>query len=70
MMYDCMVGDSTLFHRTDMVDAAWIAAQPIIETWAANPPTDMPNYPAGTWGPAAAEDMMRRDAHNWQIPVA
>ena len=44
MMYDCMMGDSTLFHRTDMVDAAWIAAQPIIETWAARPPTDMPNY--------------------------
>src|SRR5580698_631070 len=38
MLYDCMIGDSTLFHRTDMVDAAWKAAQPIIDGWAAHPP--------------------------------
>jgi glucose-6-phosphate 1-dehydrogenase len=66
MLYDCMVGDSTLFHRTDMVDAAWKAAQPIIDGWAANPPTDFPNYAPGEWGPPAAE-LITRDGHTWWV---
>src|SRR6516165_12402878 len=54
MLYDCMVGDATLFHRSDMVDAAWEAAQPILDAWENNKPKDFPNYEAGTWGPKAA----------------
>ena len=38
LLYDCMVGDSTLFHRSDMVEAAWEAAQPILDAWGNNPP--------------------------------
>jgi glucose-6-phosphate 1-dehydrogenase len=67
MLYDCMVGDSTLFHRTDMVDAAWKAAQPIIDGWSAHPPVDFPNYAPGEWGPAAAQDLITRDGHNWWV---
>jgi glucose-6-phosphate 1-dehydrogenase len=65
LLYDCMVGDSTLFHRSDMVQAAWEAAQPILDTWGNNPPKDFPNYAAGTWGPAAADELMARDQHRW-----
>ncbi|MBV9489827.1 MAG: glucose-6-phosphate dehydrogenase [Verrucomicrobia bacterium] len=65
LLYDCMVGDATLFHRTDMVDAAWTAAQPILDAWGNNPPKDFPDYAAGTWGPAAADDLMARDHHRW-----
>jgi glucose-6-phosphate 1-dehydrogenase len=65
LLFDCMVGDATLFHRTDMVEAAWEAAQPILDAWANHPPGDFPNYPAGSWGPAAADELMARDGHRW-----
>jgi glucose-6-phosphate 1-dehydrogenase len=65
LLYDCMVGDATLFHRSDMVDAAWEAAQPILDAWGNHPPTDFPNYAAGTWGPPAADDLLARDQHRW-----
>jgi glucose-6-phosphate 1-dehydrogenase len=65
LLYDCMVGDSTLFHRSDMVDAAWEAAQPILDAWAGHPPSDFPNYEAGTWGPKTADELMARDQHKW-----
>ena len=63
MVYSCMVGDPTLFSRTDLVETAWRIAQPIMDTWAANPPKDFPNYPAGTWGPQVASDLIESD-HN------
>ena len=65
LLYDCMVGDSTLFHRTDMVEAAWKVAQPILDYWNAHPPVDFPNYPSGEWGPPAAQELMSRDNHTW-----
>jgi glucose-6-phosphate 1-dehydrogenase len=63
-----MVGDSTLFHRSDMVEAAWEAAQPILDAWGNNPPKDFPNYAAGSWGPAAADELLERDVHKWWYP--
>jgi glucose-6-phosphate 1-dehydrogenase len=68
LLYDCMVGDSTLFHRSDMVEAAWEAAQPILDAWGNNPPKDFPNYAAGSWGPAAADELLERDVHKWWYP--
>ena len=65
LLYDCMVGDSTLFHRTDMVEAAWKVADPILDAWGNNPSKDFPNYAPGTWGPPAAELLMKRDNHEW-----
>jgi glucose-6-phosphate 1-dehydrogenase len=68
LLYDCMIGDATSFHRADMIDAAWRIATPILEVWAALPPTDFPNYAAGTWGPAAAEALIARDGRAWFQP--
>ncbi|HUB66928.1 MAG TPA: glucose-6-phosphate dehydrogenase [Candidatus Methylacidiphilales bacterium] len=65
LLYDCMVGDSTLFHRTDMVEAAWKVAQPILDGWQEHPPTDFPNYASGDWGPPAAQELISRDNHTW-----
>jgi len=65
LLYDCMVGDGSLFHRSDMVEAAWEAASPILEAWKNNPPTDFPNYASGTWGPEAATHLLERDGHHW-----
>jgi glucose-6-phosphate 1-dehydrogenase len=64
MLYSCMIGDPTLFSRTDLVETAWRVAQPLIDSWQATP-ADFPNYPAGTWGPKAAFDLIERDGRRW-----
>jgi glucose-6-phosphate 1-dehydrogenase len=69
LLYDCMVGDGTLFHRTDMVDASWKIATPILTAWAASPPADFPNYPAGSWGPAEADRFIQIDRRSWSTPA-
>jgi glucose-6-phosphate 1-dehydrogenase len=68
LLYDCMIGDSTLFHRTDMVEAAWKIATPILDVWKSLPPRDFPNYAAGSWGPAAADLLLERDGRRWWNP--
>lgn len=69
LLYDCMMGDSTLFQRADMVEAGWAAVQPALDVWNALPPRDFPNYAAGTWGPEAADELLRREGREWRNPV-
>jgi glucose-6-phosphate 1-dehydrogenase len=68
LLYDCMMGDPTLFHRADMVEAAWKIATPILDLWASLPARDFPNYAAGSWGPAAADQLIQRDGRDWSKP--
>jgi glucose-6-phosphate 1-dehydrogenase len=70
LLYDCMMGDSTLFQRADMVEAAWAVVQPILDVWNALPPRDFPNYAAGAWGPAQADELLRREGREWSNPTA
>jgi glucose-6-phosphate 1-dehydrogenase len=66
LIYDCMIGDATLFQRADNVEAGWQAVQPILDAWANNPPKDFPNYVAGGTGPAAADELLARDGRAWR----
>jgi glucose-6-phosphate 1-dehydrogenase len=66
LLLDAMLGDATLFAHRDGVEATWSTITPILEKWEKNPPTDLPNYPAGTWGPKAADDLLRRDGREWR----
>ena len=66
LIYDCMIGDATLFQRADTVEAGWKAVQPILDTWANNPPQDFPNYVAGSDGPTAADELLARDRSAWR----
>jgi glucose-6-phosphate 1-dehydrogenase len=68
LLYDSMIGDSTLFHRADMVEEAWRIATPIVDVWASLPARDFPNYAAGSWGPAAADALIQRDGRQWWLP--
>jgi glucose-6-phosphate 1-dehydrogenase len=65
LLYDCMAGDSTLFHRTDMVEAAWRIATPVLDAWRSLPAPEFPNYPAGSWGPESADELIRQDGRRW-----
>jgi glucose-6-phosphate 1-dehydrogenase len=66
LLYDCMMGDATLFQRADMVEAAWSVVQPILDVWKALPPRNFPNYGAGTWGPPEAAELMARSGRGWR----
>jgi len=68
LLYDAMTGDTTLFHRADMVEAAWRIATPILDVWGSIPPRDFPNYAAFSWGPAAADELIKRDNRSWRNP--
>ena len=65
LLYDCMLGDATLFQRADMVEAGWDVVAPIIDVWKALPPRNFPNYPAGSWGPEEADRLIQADGHEW-----
>ncbi len=65
LLYDCMLGDATLFQREDMVETAWGVVAPIQDVWEALPPRKFPNYAAGTWGPAEADELLERDKRHW-----
>jgi glucose-6-phosphate 1-dehydrogenase len=66
LLYDCMLGDSTLFHRSDMVEAGWCVVTPILDVWQALAPRSFPNYAANTWGPKEADELIQRDGRRWR----
>ena len=65
LLYDCMLGDATLFQRSDMVESAWQIVGPVQDVWSALPARNFPNYAAGSWGPKEAEELLRRDNRHW-----
>ncbi|EDX87420.1 glucose-6-phosphate 1-dehydrogenase [Synechococcus sp. PCC 7335] len=67
LLYDCMTGDATLFQRSDNVELGWQVVTPILDVWQAVPARDFPNYPAGSWGPKAADDLLAQDGRSWRI---
>jgi glucose-6-phosphate 1-dehydrogenase len=67
LLYDCMMGDATLFQRADMVEAGWSVIQPVLDVWKALPARGFPNYAAGSWGPQEADELMQRDARAWRV---
>jgi glucose-6-phosphate 1-dehydrogenase len=66
LLYDCMVGDATLFLRADVIEAGWSITDWVLDVWKALPPRNFPNYPAGTWGPPEAFELLQRDGRSWR----
>jgi len=67
LLLDCMIGDATLFARSDEVDAAWHVTDPLLSYWDTHP-TQLPTYEAGSWGPKEANDLLARDGFEWRKP--
>jgi glucose-6-phosphate 1-dehydrogenase len=68
LIYDCLIGDATLFQRADTVEAAWRPVQDLLDSWARDPADDFPNYAAGSAGPDAADRLLARDGRAW-VPI-
>jgi len=66
LIYDCMNGDATLFKRADNIEVGWEIVEPILDVWGALPTREFPNYAAGQWGPASAEELLERDGRKWK----
>jgi glucose-6-phosphate 1-dehydrogenase len=69
LLFDCMIGDATLFQRADMVEASWRIVSPVLDVWNAIPAREFPNYQSGTWGPKEADLLLEQDGRKWKNTV-
>ena len=65
LILDGMLGDLTLFMRSDEIEEQWAIIDAIVAPWRRDSPV-FPNYAAGTWGPAVADDLLHRDQRSWR----
>lgn len=66
LILDCLIGDPSLFARTDFVEASWQYIQPILQHWENTSPKDFPNYASGSWGPQASDKLIASTGHAWR----
>ena len=65
LILDAMLGDATLFTRSDEIEEQWALVDAIVAFWQRDRPS-FPNYPAGTWGPPASDELLHRDGRSWR----
>jgi glucose-6-phosphate 1-dehydrogenase len=66
LVYDCMIGDPTLFQRSDSVIAGWDIVQPVLDHWKDQPAGALAHYAAGSDGPEESEAMLGREKRHWR----
>jgi glucose-6-phosphate 1-dehydrogenase len=65
LILDAMLGDATLFTRADEIEEQWALVEAVVAPWQRDRPA-FPNYPAGTWGPPSADELLHRDGRSWR----
>jgi len=65
LLLDCLLGDATLFTRSDEVLYQWTFTTHIVEEWAKSPMKVLPLYESGTWGPPGADYFIENDGRKW-----
>jgi glucose-6-phosphate 1-dehydrogenase len=66
LLLDLMLGDPTLFIRADEAEVAWSILEPLMRAWSED--GEVAPYPAGTWGPREADELLERDGRRWRRP--
>jgi glucose-6-phosphate 1-dehydrogenase len=66
LLYDCMIGDASLFQRADNIESAWRILQPVLDDWSARHDEALPLYAAGSEGPVEAVQLIARDGQKWR----
>jgi glucose-6-phosphate 1-dehydrogenase len=69
LLLDAALGDSTLFIRSDEVEAAWSFVTPLIQACEEGKAAEPADYPAGSWGPAEADRLIEADGRKWMRPA-
>jgi glucose-6-phosphate 1-dehydrogenase len=65
LILDALLGDATLFTRSDEIEEQWALVDAIVAAWRRDRPS-FPNYAAGTWGPPSSDDLLERDGRHWR----
>jgi glucose-6-phosphate 1-dehydrogenase len=68
LLLDAIKGEATLFTRRDEVEGQWEFIDNVFDAWSREANAPPPIYPAGTWGPEQAEDLIARDGRRWRRP--
>lgn len=68
LLQDAMLGDPTLFTRSDAVEMSWRFFDPILKAWENDPSIPLYGYPAGTWGPLQSNLVMESTEQTWTNP--
>ncbi|HEY8852040.1 MAG TPA: glucose-6-phosphate dehydrogenase [Gemmatimonadaceae bacterium] len=66
LLLDCMIGDPTLFTRSDEVEMAWEIIDPVLQYWDQHSGAPLPTYSAGSWGPKEADQLLDGDHTRWR----
>lgn len=66
LILDALLDESSLFPTNEEVELSWKILDPILEIWEENGQPE--EYPAGTWGPKSADEMLARNGHQWRRP--
>jgi len=66
LLYDAIIGDSSLFKRADMIEAGWSVIQPILDAWSQGRGGPLYQYAPGSDGPEAAHLLIGRDGREWR----
>src|SRR5262249_53541615 len=66
LLYDCMIGDATLFQQAEEIETGWRLLQPILDDWHDAPARDLMIYPARSEGPGGADDLLAQDGRHWR----
>lgn len=70
LILDCMQGDATLYARGDSTEAAWEFIDPILKAWEEDDDIPVYGYPAGTWGPEHADELIEGEHMHWRYPCS
>ncbi len=68
LLLDCMLGDATLYARTDAVESCWRYVDPILKAWKERQDIKIYGYPGGTWGPKEAHELFDNPDDDWRYP--
>ncbi len=68
LLLDCMLGDQTLFWRSDDVESAWAFVTPVLQKWEEDPNVcPLSFYQSGSWGPHQSLELIERDGRKWRF---
>ncbi len=67
LLLDALLGDASLFSRSDSIEASWELMDPVIKAWETDSAAHPLSYPPGSWGPAEADELLNDDGRVWRV---
>jgi glucose-6-phosphate 1-dehydrogenase len=68
LLIDAIMGDASLFTRSDEIEAAWSIVDPVLDAWSSDSEiSPVYKYERGSWGPSQADEFIGRDGFVWRM---